>query len=175
MKAFITAFPRTNNTNKRAKPDENKENTSAKRTTSIGNKGQPRQMFLDLGQKTFGKSKECTICGMLYVLGDHDDEQRHKQNCSKMRDGPILTSLKGLKVVAEVEDKRGGKGSILEIRQMQCKGSHIHSSNAANFPVGIVDVLTLVNKELGSSVDEVSNHRYRQHSAVLSYLCRLHF
>ena len=116
-------------------------------------------MFLDLGQKTFGKSKECTICGMLYVLGDHDDEQRHKQNCSKMRDGPTLTSLKGLKVVAEVEDKRGGKGSILEIRQMQCKGSSIHSSGASNFPVGINDVLTLVNKELGSSVDEVSNHR----------------
>ena len=124
-------------------------------------------MFLDLGQKTFGKSIECPICGMLYVLGDHDDEQRHKQNCSKMRDGPILPSLKGLKVVAEVEDKLGGKGSILEIRQMQCKGSSMHSNGVSNFPVGISDVLALVNKELGSSVDEVSHHKYLDYHTVV--------
>ena len=43
-----------------------------------------QQMYLDLGQKLFGKSMECASCGMLYVIGDVDDERRHDQNCAKV-------------------------------------------------------------------------------------------
>lgn len=44
----------------------------------------PQQMFLDLGQKQFGKNKECSDCGMFYVIGDVDDERRHGQNCAQV-------------------------------------------------------------------------------------------
>jgi hypothetical protein len=45
---------------------------------------QHQQMFLDLGQKLFGKNNECKSCGMFYVIGDTDDERRHDQNCAKV-------------------------------------------------------------------------------------------
>ena len=43
-----------------------------------------QQMYLDLGQKLFGRNKECASCGMFYVIGDVDDERRHSQNCAKV-------------------------------------------------------------------------------------------
>ena len=43
-----------------------------------------QQMYLDLGQKLFGRNKECASCGMFYVIGDVDDERRHNQNCAKV-------------------------------------------------------------------------------------------
>ena len=42
------------------------------------------QMFLDYGQKSFGKHVECPLCGMLYVVGDIVDESSHRANCSKV-------------------------------------------------------------------------------------------
>lgn len=171
MKAFIQSF------GSRTKKDT-KENAGKSRKTSTNNstssssttrdakatgKGHTRQMFLDLGQKTFGKNKECPICGMFYVLGDVDDEVRHKQNCTTFRDGPLLSSLKGLKVVAEVEDKRGRKGSVLEIRQLQSKGS-----SQPSFPESIEHVLSVVRRELGSSDDDEYTGREVVYLYVLS-------
>jgi zinc-finger of acetyl-transferase ESCO len=46
--------------------------------------GTQHQMFLDLGQKLFGKSKECSNCGMFYVIGDVDDERQHNQICAQV-------------------------------------------------------------------------------------------
>ena len=43
------------------------------------------QMFLDLGQKSFGSTKSCKICSMIYLIGDFDDELRHKLFCTKVR------------------------------------------------------------------------------------------
>ena len=86
---------------------------------------------------------------MLYVLGDVDDEQRHRQNCTKIRDGPVLPSLKGLKTVVEVEDTRGYKGIIVEVRQVAGKG----------FPDSVTHALGHVHKELGASDDEVPPRR----------------
>jgi N-acetyltransferase len=117
-------------------------------------------MYLDLGQKSFGKSKECATCGMLYVVGDEDDEQRHRQNCTKIRDGPVLPSMKGLKTVVEAEDARGNKGVIVEVRQVAGKG----------FPDNVAHVLGHVHKELGASDDEVRSSSTRGAGAVLRLL-----
>jgi len=164
MKAFIQSIPRSSGSSsssssrsssssssnrgggaggagKRPLATTNKENASR----GTGAAKAPRQMYLDLGQKSFGKSKECMTCGMLYVVGDEDDEQRHRQNCTKIRDGPVLPSMKGLKTVVEAEDARGNKGVILEVRQVAGKG----------FPDNVAHVLGHVHKELGASDDEV--------------------
>ena len=47
-------------------------------------KPQGEQMFLDIGQKIFGKNSACSKCGMIYVEGQSDDEQRHKIYCRKV-------------------------------------------------------------------------------------------
>lgn len=42
------------------------------------------QMFLDIGQKVFGKNSACSRCGMVYVSGQPDDEARHAAFCKKV-------------------------------------------------------------------------------------------
>ncbi len=37
-----------------------------------------RQVYLDLGQSTFGHTK-CPVCGLLYTVGEPSDERTHKQ------------------------------------------------------------------------------------------------
>src|SRR3990167_5801398 len=39
---------------------------------------QPKQMFLDLGQKNFGVSS-CSICGMMFSSGLSEDDSLHKK------------------------------------------------------------------------------------------------
>ena len=51
---------------------------------NVSRQSKHQQMYIDLGQKLFGKSKECSNCGMVYVIGDVDDERRHDQNCAKV-------------------------------------------------------------------------------------------
>ena len=62
---------------KKAKIPQSKKKSTGFPTTQ-------RQMYLDLGQKLFGKNKECPNCGMFYVIGDTDDECRHKKLCAKV-------------------------------------------------------------------------------------------
>lgn len=56
--------------------------TKVKKSGAV--QGTQHQMFLDLGQKLFGKNKECMNCGMFFVIGDVDDERRHDQICAKV-------------------------------------------------------------------------------------------
>lgn len=56
----------------------------SKQSKSTGTPTIQRQMYLDLGQKLFGKNKECPNCGMFYVIGDIDDECRHDRLCLKV-------------------------------------------------------------------------------------------
>jgi hypothetical protein len=56
--------------------------------------GTQHQMFLDLGQRLFGKKKECSNCGMFFVIGDVDDERRHNQICAKVIYDDIYVSTK---------------------------------------------------------------------------------
>ena len=66
--------------------NNNKKQTSLKTVTSssssssssssltstkvLSSKSNLKQMFLDLGQKSFGRNKLCQLCGMLYVIGN---------------------------------------------------------------------------------------------------------
>lgn len=56
--------------------------TNAKTETK---KRKQSQMLLDFGQKSIGKRNSCNICGMLYVIGDDDDEKRHNAFCKKVK------------------------------------------------------------------------------------------
>lgn len=50
-----------------------------------------RQMYIDLGQKSFGRTKKCSDCQMFYVIGDCEDEINHKKYCSSSVKGLFLS------------------------------------------------------------------------------------
>ena len=61
-----------------------KQSTSAVISKPIGERRQPVQMYLDLGQKSLGKTHRCPSCNMVYVGDDSDDSESHIQFCRKV-------------------------------------------------------------------------------------------
>lgn len=96
------------------------------------------QMFIDLGQKSFGKSKECPSCGMLYVISDFNDLKKHSQFC-KTTNCPSLPSLKGHKILSSFNYDQD---NIIEVNLHQS----LHNS-------AIKEVLRVVENELGNCTD----------------------
>lgn len=43
------------------------------------------QMYLDLGQKSLGKTTVCKICEMVYVTDDIDDTENHRNFCREVQ------------------------------------------------------------------------------------------
>lgn len=89
MKAFVSSSSFIT-LNKKRKNDENKNTTSKKskpitstlssssssssiptsmKVLTTSNKSNLKQMFLDLGQRSFGRNTLCQKCGMFYVIG----------------------------------------------------------------------------------------------------------
>lgn len=66
------------------------------------------QMYLDLGQKSFGSHTTCKKCSMFYLIGDIDDEKRHSSHCFKVADpiiSLVLAFLLHIPVVAVIESR----------------------------------------------------------------------
>ena len=42
------------------------------------------QLYLDFGQRSFGRQIHCAACGMLYTAGEPRDEQMHKKHHLKV-------------------------------------------------------------------------------------------
>lgn len=95
-------------------------------------------MFLDLGQKSFGVSKQCNICNMLYLIGDIDDEKRHSTFCSKIKCGPTLPSLKGLSILTTFNNEQD---TIIEIKPTKQRRPQQDAIDA---------IMKIVETELGS-------------------------
>jgi hypothetical protein len=58
--------PSSSNTQLPPPPSSSSSSSSSK---VLSNKTNLKQMFLDLGQKSFGRSSLCQKCGMFYVIG----------------------------------------------------------------------------------------------------------
>lgn len=43
-----------------------------------------KQMYIDVGQKTFNKSGQCSHCNFFYLIGDEEDEKEHAKYCAEM-------------------------------------------------------------------------------------------
>ena len=54
-------------------------------------KPQSQQLYLDFGQRSFGKRRTCHLCQMMITQGDEDDEKRHKKFCRKYVQGVELS------------------------------------------------------------------------------------
>ena len=64
-----------------------------------------RQLCLDLGQKSFGHST-CPVCGMVYTLGQAEDEGEHEKFHRKYLTGISFHGWKNERVVGEFFDGR---------------------------------------------------------------------
>jgi len=141
MDKFVVSLPRGSSILKRKTPSgASAEQQGLKRAA-------PAQMFLDLGQKSFGASKHCSACGMFYVVGDVEDEKRHLAFCTKAKAGPTLPTTKGLPVLATFNDEHD---VIVEVKPGKHKRpQHLQDSINA--------VLELVQTELGSEAHFVGD------------------
>lgn len=84
----------------------------------------PKQMYLDLGQRDFGKQTICDTCGMLCVHGLSEDAREHQKTCRDFLHG-VTFSAKNARVVA-----RGKQGVIVEVRPQL--GSYGHTIVSCN-------------------------------------------
>lgn len=157
MDKYITAIPKGNKKRKndnKSSSTFNSNNINKKVTNNnkdnskINNKDNNNglQMFLDYGQKSFGANKICDICEMLYIIGDLDDEKRHKSYCEKIKDGPTLSSTNGYNIIAKYQsnvniDNKINDSIIIEIKPDQ--KLKMHDS--------ILKIFDIVRNELGSS------------------------
>lgn len=110
-----------------------------------------QQLYLDLGQSSFGKQTVCQICGMLYVHGVAEDAKEHEKICRDYRDGVSFhMKLSSCRVVAEYDSPLSGRDEgeteracILEVRPF----------DSYALRQKVKQVTAIVDKELGH-VDE---------------------
>ena len=150
MDKFVVAIPRGGGAAAAASQKRKLAGTGAGASGGGGGGGasklarpaaQPQQMYLDLGQKSFGANKHCGLCGMLYVVGDVDDEKRHASFCSKAKAGPSLTSIKGLTELARFDDD-GRDAVVVEVKSKHKRTQHQQDAIDA--------LMQAVQAELGS-------------------------
>jgi hypothetical protein len=99
----------------------------------------PKQMFLDLGQRSFGRTKTCADCGTLYVLGDEEDEIIHRKMCVRAKKGLVFSSLRGYTVCESFD----GKCVVVEVAAGSAKSETKEVRTA----------LRALRRELGSESD----------------------
>lgn len=87
-----------------------------KSTNSTSNNLQ--QMYLDLGQRDFGKQTICKTCGMLFVHGLLEDTKQHKKVCDEFLYGVHFQTMHA-RVVRQVD--KGTKAMIVEVSRNTCR------------------------------------------------------
>lgn len=93
MKNFVDRIPKTKCA-PRSKATKIEVPSKAKTSTHL-------QMYIDLGQKSFGSTLKCPTCEMLYVIGDPKDEKQHASFCASIKRGISFNPPKSLKKLAE--------------------------------------------------------------------------
>ena len=106
-------------------------------------------MFLDLGQKTFGATKQCQKCGMFYILGDFEDEKRHKSFCEQSQKSLLLKGNIDERQI--VETLRGEDLGSVDDRIILIRGAR--SSKQKIDAASLNHILETVQAALGSSLD----------------------
>jgi zinc-finger of acetyl-transferase ESCO len=113
--------------------------TASKRSaTKSSKKGQ--QLFLDYGQKSFGKREQCPLCGMLWVKGDVADEAQHASFCTAASQGVAFPGWKKERVVERWPAEEGAP-RVVEVR---CSDAAPHVSK-------LEEVKVLMDSDMGFS------------------------
>ncbi|KAF4315498.1 hypothetical protein G195_010887 [Phytophthora kernoviae 00238/432] len=69
--------------------------------------------YIDVGQRSFGKHVTCPTCGLLYTVGEEEDEREHEKFCRQKQRGVAFSKWKNERVLKTFSDT-GAR--IIEIR-----------------------------------------------------------
>lgn len=122
MDKFVTTLPRGV---KRKKPPTTdvKENKQSLNLSTSMKPERHTQMYIDVGQKSFGKSIQCDACKFFYVIGELDDEKEHRKFCTSARKAVSFTTLKNLPTVTLQEFENDSK--IISVVKYPCAKAHL--------------------------------------------------
>jgi hypothetical protein len=87
----------------------NENRRAAKDPSKSTQKLKLRQVYLDLGQRAFGKQTICKTCGMMFVHGVQEDVDQHDKICDEFLHG-VHFQLKNPRLVGVFDE-----GSIVEV------------------------------------------------------------
>mmetsp|Transcript_30017 Transcript_30017/g.42852 ORF Transcript_30017/g.42852 Transcript_30017/m.42852 type:complete len:322 (-) Transcript_30017:20-985(-) len=152
MDRFVVKFTANeNNNNKKKKTllDNDEIERIIKKPKNFTSNSKLTQMFIDYGQKSFGKSISCPICGMIFVINDDQDIKSHGAFCKSTQEGNILNITKGFQIIdnfpSNVSEDKKLEDSIL-----------LGQSYSTQYIFVMKDVLILLEKELGLSSDFIT-------------------
>lgn len=100
---------------------------------------QLEQLYLDAGQQTIG-CKLCVTCGMMYSNGEINDELIHQQQCKQYKYGITYNTYKNEHLVHTYS---------IHDRCIMIDSQHI--TNNQSLQNKLIDIITLVNGELGGT------------------------
>ncbi len=84
-------------------PNRNRPKSPPTPKRSNQKKKKQTQLYLDFGQRNFGRTNVCTICGMLVVHGVPEDIARHERFCQDFQEGVSYNTDTG---IIQVEPSR---------------------------------------------------------------------
>jgi N-acetyltransferase len=119
---------------------------------TMSKRKQSNQLFLDLGQKSFGKQTVCHTCGMLRVHGLDEDDAQHAKICEDYKQGVVCMGWKNERMITTL----GRDDRVLEVR----------SDDAQLHVAKVLEVKEIVDKELGFA----STHHNKESSSSSRYL-----
>ena len=95
------------------------------------------QMYIDVGQRTFGRQLHCAECQMMYTEGVAEDEEAHRRHHQRV--------LRGLVVRPSAAER------AVEARPDGARVLAIHASDGADRRRHVADALLLMEPELGGT------------------------
>ncbi len=102
------------------------------------------QMYLDFGQRTFGRSVECKECGFRYTEGEATDEAAHRQHHRRV--------MQGVRVRGALAE------SVLLERDAGDRIVALNASDSAEALRKLVDVKALLDAELCMAPEPLAPH-----------------
>eukprot|EP01038_Epipyxis_sp_PR26KG_P012607 gene12607-16902_t len=103
------------------------------------------QMFIDLGQKSFGQNIFCKECNFFYCKGDDEDEVKHKKFCLEVKGGVIYNHIHRYTPL-HVDEENDYSVILLT------KAFINHNSNKHNHETEVLDRLfKVIEREIGFS------------------------
>ncbi len=104
-----------------------------------------QQLYLDFGQRSFGRTHECAECGLLYTKGEPTDEEAHRRHHRRALQGVRVRGVAANRVACELAD-----GS-----RVVC----IRSTDGAEALRKLGEAKELVDSELGSTPGLPADYR----------------
>ena len=85
------------------------------KTTPLQAQPQQQQLYLDFGQKSFGKRTTCKSCGVMYDKSIKSEKSDHDKICVQITEGVAYSGFKGQTVCGGGGGEKGG-GMVVEIK-----------------------------------------------------------